>query len=96
MFYHHLLPPCVCVCVCAGAAVATSADLFLYSESRQLASSAGRILLGCLLAFMMDCSEFLALRVTSSVTLCVAGVFKVGPRAPVAHRRLLGELLVAV
>ena len=52
-------------------------DLFLYSEPRQLASSAGRVLLGCLLAFLMDAAEFLALRVTSSVTLCVAGVFKV-------------------
>ncbi|XP_037077630.1 solute carrier family 35 member C2-like [Pollicipes pollicipes] len=59
-----------------GAAVATSRDLFLYSEPHQLADSAGRVLLGCVLAFMMDLSEFLALRVTSSVTLCVASVFK--------------------
>ncbi|KAF0295137.1 Solute carrier family 35 member C2 [Amphibalanus amphitrite] len=59
-----------------GAAVATSVDLFLYSEPRQMVSSAGHVLLGCLLAFLMDAAEFLALRVTSSVTLCVAGVFK--------------------
>ena len=56
--------------------MATSADLFLYSEPRQMVTSAGRILLGCLLAFLMDAAEFLALRVTSSVTLCVASVVK--------------------
>lgn len=59
-----------------GAEVATSRDLFLYAEPRQMSASAGRILLGCLLAFLMDNAEFLALRLTSSVTLCVASVFK--------------------
>lgn len=59
-----------------GVDIACSADFVLFLDRDHLNLVLGKVLLGCLLAFLMDCAEFLSLRITSSVTLCVTGVFK--------------------
>ena len=40
--------------------------------------SASMVFIGCFLAFMLSVSEFLLLSHTSSLTLSIAGIFKVG------------------
>ena len=63
-----------------GVAIATTDNLFRFTDYSILFRNLGLTLLGALIAFMLEFSEFLLVCQTSSLTLSIAGIFKVGVR----------------
>ena len=61
-----------------GVAIATTENLFCFSDYSILFRNLGLVLLGAVLAFFLEFSEFLLVCQTSSLTLSIAGIFKVG------------------
>ena len=61
-----------------GVPLATSINFFRFTEYSVLFRNVGLVLAGALLAFMLEFSEFLLVCQTSSLTLSIAGIFKVG------------------
>jgi len=62
---------------CSGLHVATSEHAFGYQDSSLLCQNLLLLSLGAALAFMLEMSEFLVVSQASSLTLSVAGIFKV-------------------
>lgn len=60
-----------------GELLSAKADFFRYSDVSLVLRNAGLVLLGAVLAFFLEFSEFLLLANTSSLTLSIAGIFKV-------------------
>ncbi|CAL1266464.1 unnamed protein product [Larinioides sclopetarius] len=80
MIYHvqpwmvvGLLPLAI---VFEGIPIATTEKVFRYKEVNVVLTTLGYILIGSVLAFLMELSEYLLLLFTSSLTLSIAGVFK--------------------
>ncbi|KAG8201912.1 hypothetical protein JTE90_027389 [Oedothorax gibbosus] len=80
MIYHvqpwmvlGLLPLAV---IFEGLPIATTEKVFRYKESSAIYTTLGYIMLGSVIAFLMELSEYLLLVFTSSLTLSIAGVFK--------------------
>lgn len=61
-----------------GVPLATTDSFFRFSEYSVLFGNLGLVLMGAVLAFMLEFSEFLLVCQTSSLTLSIAGIFKVG------------------
>ena len=61
----------------SGLTIATNDDAFGYRNISDLIWTLELLALGAILAFMLEFSEFLLLKNTSSLTLSVAGIFKV-------------------
>ncbi|GIY50934.1 solute carrier family 35 member C2 [Caerostris extrusa] len=59
-----------------GIPIATTEKVFRYKEVNVVLTTLGYILLGSVIAFLMELSEYLLLLFTSSLTLSIAGVFK--------------------
>ena len=55
-----------------------SKHTFAYTDSNVMLTTAGIILVGAVLGFMLELSEFLLLSLTSGLTLTIAGILKVG------------------
>lgn len=60
-----------------GVAVATSCKFFNFSNLQDVGHTLWTVLLGALIAFCMEFSEYLVISCTSSLTLSIAGIFKV-------------------
>lgn len=60
-----------------GLAAVTSCQLFGFADSVKFFSLVLKILLGAFIAFFMEFSEVTVVTYTSSLTLAVAGIFKV-------------------
>lgn len=67
----------VCVCLLVGLSLCTSDKLFRASELAPLLYSLSTLTVGGTLAFGLGFSEFLLVSRTSSLTLSIAGIFKV-------------------
>ena len=63
--------------VLLGIHVATSEHAFGYQDTSLLCQNLLLLSLGAMLAFMLEMSEFLVVSYASSLTLSVAGIFKV-------------------
>ena len=61
----------------AGVSFSMSEHTFGYHDSGVMLRTAGLILVGALVAFFMELSEFLLVSRTSSLTISFAGVLKV-------------------
>jgi len=61
----------------SGIYVATSEHAFGYQDGNLLCRNLLLLSLGAVLAFMLEMSEFLVLSYASSLSLSVAGIFKV-------------------
>lgn len=72
-FYSLLVFPNLLI----GSQVASSCLLYGSQQGHQALSTASKVGAGALLAFAMELSEYLVVVNTSSLTLSVAGVFKV-------------------
>lgn len=59
-----------------GVPLATTDSFFRFSEYSVLFGNLGLVLMGAVLAFMLEFSEFLLVCQTSSLTLSIAGIFK--------------------
>ncbi|CAC5396332.1 SLC35C2 [Mytilus coruscus] len=59
-----------------GELLSAKADFFRYSDVSLVLRNAGLVILGAVLAFFLEFSEFLLLANTSSLTLSIAGIFK--------------------
>lgn len=59
-----------------GIPIATTEKVFRYKDASVMLTTAGYILVGSILAFFMELSEYLLLLYTSSLTLSIAGVIK--------------------
>ncbi|KAL0279805.1 UNVERIFIED_CONTAM: hypothetical protein PYX00_001284 [Menopon gallinae] len=59
-----------------GVAVASSTKFFNYAHIKDIGYTVWTILLGAFIAFCMECSEYLVVSCTSSLTLSVACIFK--------------------
>ncbi|KAK3086671.1 hypothetical protein FSP39_021710 [Pinctada imbricata] len=59
-----------------GQSLASSENFFRYSGFLLLGRNIGLVLVGALLAFFLEFSEFLLVATTSSLTLSIAGIFK--------------------
>lgn len=59
-----------------GVPLATTDSFFRFSDYSVLFRNLGLVLMGALLAFMLEFSEFLLVCQTSSLTLSIAGIFK--------------------
>ena len=66
-----------------GLYVATSEHAFGYQDSSLLCQNLLLLSLGAALAFLLEMSEFLVVSQASSLTLSVAGIFKVHYLIPV-------------
>ena len=64
--------------VISGVHFVTSKHTFGYTDSSVMIKTVGIIMLGAMLGFMLELSEFLLLSFTSGLTLIIAGVIKVG------------------
>jgi hypothetical protein len=60
-----------------GVTLASTYQAFRFEHWSQVTHSVFGVLLGATIAFLMEISEFLLLMVTSSLTLSIAGIFKV-------------------
>lgn len=58
--------------------MATSIDTFRFKQLPVLAQHLAILGVGAFLAFMLELSEFLLVSRTSSITLSLSGIFKVG------------------
>lgn len=65
-------------CFVTGIKLSTKEDFFAYTETSLILRNLGLVFLGALIAFFLEFSEFLLLASTSSLTLSIAGIFKVG------------------
>lgn len=61
----------------SGIAVASSCKFFNYTNLQDVGHTLWTVLLGAFIAFCMECSEYLVITCTSSLTLSIAGIFKV-------------------
>ncbi|XP_064640979.1 solute carrier family 35 member C2-like isoform X2 [Lineus longissimus] len=59
-----------------GMFVATTQTLFGAEDLHVVLKNFGLLLIGALLAFMLEISEYLLVSFTSGLTLCIAGIFK--------------------
>lgn len=59
-----------------GVTIATSEHAFGYHDAALLKSNLFMLLIGALLAFMLELSEFLVVSHSSGLTLAIAGIFK--------------------
>jgi solute carrier family 35, member C2 len=60
-----------------GVSLASTYQAFRFEHWAQVAHTFFGVLLGASIAFLMEISEFLLIMVTSSLTLSIAGIFKV-------------------
>lgn len=65
-------------CSVSGIKLSTKEDFFAYTDTLLILRNLGLVFLGALIAFFLEFSEFLLLASTSSLTLAIAGIFKVG------------------
>ena len=61
----------------SGIHLASTDQFFRYMDVEIMLRNFGLVLLGALLAFFLEFSEFLLVCQTSSLTLSIAGIFKV-------------------
>ena len=64
-------------CFFVGQLLCSKADFFRYTDFSAVMQNVGLVLFGAVLAFFLEFSEFLFLANTSSLTLSIAGIFKV-------------------
>jgi hypothetical protein len=57
--------------------VATTQQLFGAEDLHVVLKNFGLLLIGAMLAFLLEISEYLLVSYTSGLTLCIAGIFKV-------------------
>ncbi|KAH3775936.1 hypothetical protein DPMN_177346 [Dreissena polymorpha] len=69
-----------------GIPLSTTDQFFRFSEYGVLLRNCGLVLLGALLAFMLEFSEYLLLSQTSSLTLSISGIFKEVCTLYIAHK----------
>ena len=82
----HCYPYTVrCCCVLTGMKLSSTELVFRSTNVELLAQNMGLVLAGAVLAFFLEFSEFLLVSNTSSLTLSIAGIFKVSgcPACPV-------------
>lgn len=60
-----------------GQSFITSCSLFRYKDVNVLYATLTKMFIGAIIAFGMEFSEFLVVNHTSSLTLSIAGIFKV-------------------
>jgi solute carrier family 35, member C2 len=60
-----------------GVTLASTYQAFRFEHWSQVAHSVFGVLFGAVIAFLMEIAEFLLLMITSSLTLSIAGIFKV-------------------
>lgn len=69
----------------SGVTIATSEHAFGYHDGALLKRNLFMLLIGAVLAFMLELSEFLVVSHSSGLTLAIAGIFKV----PISFAHLL-------
>ena len=67
----------MCEHMFAGPMLASTELVFRFNDVGLLAKNMGLVLVGAVLAFFLEFSEFLLVSNTSSLTLSIAGIFKV-------------------
>lgn len=78
---YHVQPLMIIVCIpfavgIEGVRVATSASMFRFSSLSSLLRTLSLVAGGGVIAFLMECAEFLLVSHTSSLTLSLAGIVK--------------------
>lgn len=60
-----------------GFSLATTKDFFCFNDVDHLFATMGKVMLGAIIAFFMELTEYLLVSYTSSLTLSVSGIVKV-------------------
>jgi solute carrier family 35, member C2 len=69
---NRLIPPTT-----AGLSLASTVDVFRANELHHVMKVMGEVLVGAVMAFFMELTEYLLVSYTSSLTLSVSGIVKV-------------------
>ena len=61
----------------SGIEIISTKDFFRFSDFNEMIKNLSALMSGAIIAFCLECSEYLVITYTSSLTLSIAGIMKV-------------------